>query len=307
MMCNCRRIIPLLLFTGLLAGSIGWCQQQQRRVPAGVKYLPDLSYREGNPAWKLDLAMPDERGPAPRPGMVIIHGGGWVSGDKRTGMWGDLPLEYAQHGYVTVSLNYRFATEAPLPACIEDVKCAVRWLRAQAKEYNLDPRRIGGFGNSAGAHLVAMLALSGPQAGLEGDGPYQDQPSSLQAACVAATPADFSNWGSARPGGPERGAGRLFGASPETAAERARRCSPVTYASAAAPPFLVIHGNADSTVPVSQAERLVKALREAGARNVTYMLFDGANHNVFAANSPMTRAAMRAFFDGILRPEAGGK
>jgi acetyl esterase/lipase len=277
-------------------------EKMKPRVPAGIKYMPDLAYREGNAAWRVDLAMPEASGGKPRPGMVIVHGGGWTSGDKRSGFWGELPLEYAQKGYVAISVNYRFTTESPMPACIEDVKCSVRWLRGHAKEFNLDPKRVGGFGYSAGAHLVAMLALSGSDAGLEGDGPYKDQPSNLQAACVGGTPADFLNWGN------DRGAGlseRMFGPPAETAKERARRFSPLTYVSASAPPMLIMHGYADKTVPRDQADRLAKALRDAGAKNVTYIMFDNSGHEMFKSHEAETRPAMMGFFESTVGQ--GGK
>ena len=149
-------------------------------VPAGVQLLTDIGYREGSEKWRLDLAMPKENGGGPRPAHVIVHGGGWRSGDKGGGQWRSLPLEYAAKGHVCISVNYRLTDEAPFPACVEDVKCAVRWLRANAEKYNLDPQRVGAYGNSAGAHLVAMLGLVGPEAKLEEDGPYQDQSSLAQ-------------------------------------------------------------------------------------------------------------------------------
>ena len=85
-------------------------------------------------------------------------------------MYRTMALYYAYQGYVTASVEYRLTGEAPFPACIEDVKCAVRWLRAHADEYHIDPDHIGAFGHSAGAHLVMMLAMCPPSAGLEGDG-----------------------------------------------------------------------------------------------------------------------------------------
>lgn len=161
-------------------------------APEGVIVEPDLAYRKGeSQSWRLDLVRPDQDGDAPRPAIVFIHGGGWRSGDKRRGYFINGAMEYAQRGYVCISVNYRLTGEAPFPACIEDVKCAVRWLRANARKYNIDPRRVGGYGNSAGAHLVAMLGLTGPDAGLEGDGPYRDQSSSLQAVCCSAAPTNI--------------------------------------------------------------------------------------------------------------------
>ena len=273
-------------------------EQITKRVPAGVKYVADLAYREGNPAWRADLAMPTASG-KPRPGVVVVHGGGWTGGDKRQGMFAEIPLELAQKGYVAISINYRFVTEAPMPACIEDVKTAVRWFRAHAKEFNVDPNRIGGFGYSAGAHLVAMLALAGPDAGLEGDGPYKDQPSNLQAACAGGTPADLLNWDGRSPGDASRLAAK-FGGPESTLNERAKRFSPVTYVSRSAPPMLLLHGNADTTVPLIQGEGLVKALRGAGAKNVNLIIFDAANHGMFNTHSAVARAALYGFLDSTI-------
>jgi len=156
-----------------------------KRAPDGVTVLPDIAYREGNDAWKLDLAMPKERGDAPRPAIVYIHGGGWTKGDKRGKGIGAV-LHYAAKGYVCISVNYRLDVDKK--ACVEDVKCATRWLRAHAEEYNLDPDRIGAAGNSSGGHLALMLAVCPASAGLEGDGPYQEYSSMVQAAHCSSTP-----------------------------------------------------------------------------------------------------------------------
>ncbi len=137
-------------------------------APEGVTVFPNLAYREGDDAWTLDLAMPKAPSAEPRPVIIYIHGGGWTSGDKR-GQGTETFLGYATKGFVSISLNYRL--DAGKIACVEDVKCAVRWLRAHAKEYNVDPDRIGAAGNSAGAHLALLLAICPESAGLEGDGP----------------------------------------------------------------------------------------------------------------------------------------
>lgn len=272
-----------------------------KQAPEGVTIEPDIAYRPGDgKAWRLDLIMPSERGDKPRPGLVFVHGGGWRSGDKRTGTFLQGAIEYARKGYVCITVNYRLVDEAPFPACVEDCKCAVRWLRAHADKYNVAPKRIGGFGNSAGAHLVAMLGLAGPDEGLEGDGPYQDQSSLLQAVCPSATPSDFlfQSRGSARRG---PGGGLLAG-SAETFEERARKASPVSHVSADAPPFLVIHGTKDNTVNVAHGDRLVEALKKAGAEDVTYIRIEGAGHGVFNQHADQTKPAMEAFFDRTIGP-----
>lgn len=270
-------------------------------IPEGVKVVPDIVYREGeSEAWRLDLAMPEEPGEEPRPALVFIHGGGWRSGDKRRVAFLGPTLEYATKGYVCITVEYRLVDEAPLPACIEDVKCAVRWLRAHAQDYNVDPDRVGAYGNSAGAHLAAMLALCPPTAGLDAEGPWQEHSSMVQAAVCSATPADFTAMGRRRPGAARARASR-FGGPEETLEERMRQASPATYVSAEAPPLLLIHGTEDRTVPVSQSDDLVKALRQAGAKDVTYMRIEGAGHGVFRQHIEETGPAMEAFFERTLK------
>jgi acetyl esterase/lipase len=271
--------------------------QVESRLPDGVTFVPNLAYRDGHERWKLDLVMPAEKGHSPRPAIVFVHGGGWRSGDKRKSNFLGPALEYAAKGYVCITINYRLSQHAPFPACVEDVKNAVRWLRAHAEEYNVDPDRIGAHGNSAGAHLVSMLGLAKEDAGLEGDGPYQDQSSLVQAVCPAATPADFLDWKNGQPiGNGQPGSIGLLAGPEDSFEARARRASPITHVSKDAPPFLLVHGDADKTVPVAQSDRLEKALKDAGAKDITYLRFKGAGHGVFQQHQKETRPAMEKFF-----------
>jgi acetyl esterase/lipase len=272
------------------------------KIPAGVKFLPDLAYRDGNPMWRLDLAMPEAKSDQPRAALVFIHGGGWRGGDKRAGYFLQGALDYAARGYVCVSVNYRLTGEAPFPACVEDVRCAVRWLRAHAKEYNVDPNRIGGYGNSAGAHLVAHLALA-PDAdpALDGEAPWKGQPTRLQAVCASATPTDFTaNVGAnaARYTQP----GSLFAGPAETLTDRIRLASPVTFARADAPPLLLIHGDTDAVVNPEQSRKLYTALKSAGAKDVALMMIHDVGHGVFLQHASITQPAMEAFFARTLKP-----
>jgi acetyl esterase/lipase len=222
-----------------------------KRTPDGVTVLPDIAYRQGNEAWKLDLAMPRERGGAPRPAIVYIHGGGWTKGDKRGKGIGSV-LGYAAKGFVCISVNYRLDVDKK--ACVEDVKCAVRWLRAHAKKYNVDPNRIGAAGNSAGGHLALMLAVCPASAGLEGDGPYQQYSSMVQSAHCSSTPIMPGFRGS-----------RGKGADPDV-----KKIQPMTYISGDVPPLYFIHGTEDTKAPVRYVDDFVKALRQAGAKDITY-------------------------------------
>ncbi|MEM9479176.1 MAG: alpha/beta hydrolase fold domain-containing protein [Verrucomicrobiota bacterium] len=285
-------------------------QQNQRSVmntkklladaPADVKVIPDIAYRKGeSEAWKLDLIMPKAESEEPRPGIIFVHGGGWRGGDKRAGTFLNGAIEYAQKGYVCITVNYRLVDEAPLPACIEDVKCAVRWFRANAEKYNVNPQKIGAFGNSAGAHLVCMLGLTGKGTGLEGDGPYQDQSSLVQAVCASATPTDFNLFRNVRQAS---GRSSLFGdADGEARDKLIAKTSPITHVSSDAPPILLFHGTKDNTVDVKHSDSFVAALKDAGAKDVTYLRIEGAGHGVFNQHKDECGPAMEAFFARVLK------
>lgn len=295
-----------LILTSLLSALAAFAQPQapsaeqaNLQLPPGVKAETDIAYAQQSEAQKLDLYLPAENGDTLRPALVAVHGGGWRSGDKQRGQWRAIPARYASEGYVAISVNYRLSGEAPWPAQIEDVKAAVRWLRGHAKEYRVDPERIGAYGNSAGAHLVSLLGLVKSAEGLEGTGPYQEHSSLVQAVCASATPTDFLNWG--EPGRLPQRLGSTFLAGPEGGLEdRARQASPITYVGRDAPPFLLVHGTADQTVPIQQSNRFAKALRDAGAAEVRYMILDNEGHGVFQRQQLVTFPAMKAFFASAL-------
>ena len=299
-----RFAILSIAFTAALAGQqkreIPTADQVRAQLPPGVGFFPDIAYDTRSEAHRLDLFLPPEGSTdSTRPAIVIVHGGAQRDGDKRGRQWSAIPAEYAADGYVAISVNYRLLTEAPSPAQIEDVKCAVRWLRANAAKYGVDPQRIGAYGNSGGAHLVAMLGLANSTTGLEGDGPYQEHSSAVQAVCASAAPTDFLHWGD-QTEIPDRMAKVFFVGPAETVRDRARQASPITYVRADAPPFLLIHGTADALVPISQSERFAKALRDAGARQVRYMILDAEGHDAFQSQKLLTYPAMKAFFDAAL-------
>lgn len=299
-----RRLVLIFLISGIPA--IPQQQQPPRasqsevELPAGVQARMDIAYASESEAQKLDLYLPEGESTDLRPALVVVHGGGWRGGDKRRSQWWRIPAEYARDGYVAISVNYRLTGEAPWPAQIEDVKAAVRWLRAHSEEYGVDADRFGAYGNSAGAHLVSLLGLVRAEDGLEGTGPHRQHSSLVQAVCASATPTDFLNWGG--PGLLPPRMATTFPAGPEEALEdRAKQASPITYAREDAPPFLLIHGTADRTVPIGQSDRFAAALREAGAEQVRYMILDPEGHGVFQRQRLLTYPAMKAFFDEALR------
>lgn len=299
---NCRRIVVALL-SAIAGGSLSApaaTAQSTTTVENGVKITRDIAYREGNQAWKLDLYQPVKRGDEARPGLVFIHSGGWMYGDKR-GADGML-TEYARKGFVGISVNYRLTGEAPFPACVQDMRCAVRWFRAQAGELNVNVNRIGGFGHSAGAHLVAFLGVAGPDAKLD-DGPHQEQSSLLNAVCCVATPTDFAHWH--RPIHQQQSLVQLLvKAGPEEQlAERVTKASPITYVSAQAPPYLIIHGTEDKTVGLVQAQRFAQALWDAGVENVSLHIISRTAHSPHSTHPLLVNPLVEAFFDTTIGPQ----
>jgi acetyl esterase/lipase len=217
----------------------------------------------------LDILRPDVPVHPPRPAVIWIHGGGWREGSRA-----DPPnAMLARRGFVTASVTYRFSDEAVFPAQIHDVKAAIRFLRANAPRWGIDPERIGIWGHSAGGHLAALAAVSEGIPALEGEGGSPDELSDVQAAVPMSPPTDILVDWYADSGFPHHEdawsavEGLLNGLDledPETA-ELARLASPVHLATAGAPPVLVVHGTLDDLVPVSQGRAFVHALLELGA------------------------------------------
>lgn len=246
-----------------------------------ITILDDVAYRSGaSPAWRLDLAMPDDFGGELRPALIIVHGGGWSAGSKRDRPYRSMLLDFALEGYVTLSIDYRLRDEAPFPAAMEDVDCAVRWLRAHADEYGVDPERIGAWGHSAGAHLAVMLAASPPAPPVDSDCEWSGYSSRITSVAAGSTPTVL----------PDR-----FGDS--------ERYSPATWVSSSMPPLLLIQGTEDTIVPVASVDEYVERLQEAGAPDVTYLRIDGGNHGVaYEHFLDRSMEAITRFFQRTLQP-----
>src|SRR5713101_8014594 len=180
-------LLALVLLLGAIPGARGQRPAPRQRLPDGVKALRDLEYvKGGHERQKLDLYLP-EKSDGPLPLIVWIHGGGWIGGNKEN----PPGLEFLNRGYALASINYRLSQHAKFPAQIEDCKAALRWLRANAKTYNLDPDRIGVWGESAGGHLVALLGTTGDVKELEGEEGNPQQSSEVQAVVDWFGPTDF--------------------------------------------------------------------------------------------------------------------
>jgi acetyl esterase/lipase len=211
---------------------------------------------------KLDLYTPTAGGPWP--GLIFVHGGAWTEGDKAP-----LPLNPAEAGYLVASINYRLFPTYRFPAMVEDVKCAIRYLRAHAANLNLDPDHIALIGHSAGAHLAALAGLADERVGWD-TGPYSDQSSRVQAVIALSGPADLTR---PYPDWVEELKVGVFGPEQWVSA------SPVNYAGPDAPPFMIVHGDADPLVPVEQAHHLHKTLLTAGASS-QLVIIQNAGHGI---------------------------
>lgn len=230
-------------------------------IPDAAKVERDVVYgRAGRVELKLDLYYPHGKATGPLPVAVYIHGGGWTKGDKAGGA-GMLALgEVLRCGYLVASINYRLAPEFKFPAQIEDAKCAIRYLRAHAKELNLDPERIGVWGSSAGGHLAALVGTADASAGFDTSGGWTNHSSRVRAVVNIFGPADLSPRGEL---GNLRVGQTVFGAQ-SSDDPVLKQASPVTHVSADDPPFLLLHGNRDRLVPLSQSQMLLAQLRAAG-------------------------------------------
>ena len=301
---------------GLLLTTIFWtaettssCAANEPRIPDNVVVTYHLAYREGSSAsWKLDLAMPKEPAKTPRPAIVAIHGGGWIEGGRSSfsqapgGRPGHI-IDFAKLGFVAVSIDYRLAKEAPFPAAIQDCQCAVRWLRANRDKYQIDPERIGVWGNSAGGHLALMLGMLDRPIGPEADAPHPDQSGRVQAIVSdsGSRPIDLVHQHQHRQvhtaiemfmGGPPVGT-RLLDY---------QHASPSHHITAKLPPTLLIYGAADAQVGVETADRFVEALREAGAKDINYLRLGTTDHCPYSLiRVPWLVPAVNEFFLRMLK------
>jgi acetyl esterase/lipase len=209
----------------------------------------------------------------------------------------------APRGYAAASINYRLTGVAKWPAQIYDCKAAVRWLRAHAKDYNLDPDHFGVWGESAGGHLVAMLGTSGGVKELEGDLGNPGVSSRVQAVCDWYGPTDLPVLDQEKSAiawdKPDSFTSKLLGGPIREHLDAARQASPVTWVTKDAPPFLIMHGDKDPLVPFQQGEILDEALRKAGDQS-RFILVPRAGHNL---HNPESLKTVCDFFDEHLKKE----
>jgi acetyl esterase/lipase len=334
-----RRLIFALLLPLLLAAPLALAQQARQARPSRPGHtapdFPDQVFATvGGKPLKLDIYLPKTPSATPRPLVINIHGGGWSMGGKEgcpSYVW-----RMTQLGFAVASVQYRLTSQAgkwgaapvTFPAQIHDVKGAVRYLRANAKKYNLDQDRFAAWGGSAGGHLAALLATSGGVKELEGDvGGNLDQSSKVQAAVDYFGPTDMLHIyddivadhlpapdfspnnpiarlvGLQVPAGQQANAQRLLTDStpPYVAARRLlTQANPITFIDAGDPPLFIGHATGDWLVPISQSKRLDEAMKKAGARSQLKVTQGGGHGNL----SLETHVAAVRFLCETLNPSA---
>jgi acetyl esterase/lipase len=276
------------------------------RVTKGVEY----ACVEGFRPLLADVYLPGTAG-ASAPAVIHVHGGGWRVG-RRSALGPVMdkmePCPFqrlAAAGYAVVSVDYRLSGEAVFPAQLHDVKAAVRWVRRNAADLQINPERIFVWGESAGGHLACLTGLTADREALEGDVGVTDVSSRVAGVIDWYGPTDLARLPEQRlPGSPpgldgkgSREAG-LLGADPQERPDVAAAASPMTYVHEGAPPFFIAHGTEDVFVPPAQSSVLVSALTNAGAA-AELLLIDGAGH--MWSTPEKTERAVRTAFEATLQ------
>ncbi|MBY0525160.1 MAG: alpha/beta hydrolase [Gemmataceae bacterium] len=260
-----------------------------------VKVEQDIAYLGEGRSEKLDLYMPGkvEKGQH-FPAVVIIHGGGWTGGTKRGEREQNIGTNLAKNGYVCISIDYVLATKdkPTWPSNLHDCKTAVRWLRANAEKYLVDPDHIGVIGGSAGGHLALMVGLSTPEDGLDPKEPYGKFSSRVQAVVDLYGPADLN------------AGGKDLMMLPGTLADKPelyKQASPVSLARKGSPPVLILHGTKDTIVPIEQAKRIAAALKKAGVEHELILVEDAVHSFHLEPKQKDLRPTVIGFFNKHLK------
>jgi len=281
----------------LILGGTAYEAPAEESHPVEIRKNVQYGTGAGEPL-TLNMAIPagfEERLPV----IMFIHGGGWIAGNKES-LPDDLLTTAAQGGYFVVSVGYRLAPKHVFPAQIEDCKCAVRYLRANAKELNIDPERIGAVGFSAGAHLAMLLGTMDPSDGLEGEGGWSEESSKVQVAVSYAGP---TNLDAEYPDASKRMVSAFIGGARSDKVDQYRRASPISYVSNGDAPLLLFQGTVDVLVPYEQGIQMARAMTEAKVPGRVELLI-GHNHGWPGKELERTQKGTYAFLDQYLKTEA---
>lgn len=270
--------------------------QKDPQVPDSVTYEKNVEYTNpDNQHLQMNIARP--KGDGPFPCVLFIHGGGFRAGNREG--YNAQIVRMAEKGYVAATMSYRLAPKYPFPAAIHDTKAAVRWLRANAKTYGIDPDRIGTTGGSAGGHLAQFLAVTGDVKEFEGEGGNPAQSSKVACVVNVYGPSDFT-----KSYGKSVDAAEVLplflGGNLEKARPAHIKASPLYWVTPNAAPTLCIHGTEDKYVAVEQAEWLVEKLKAANVE-ADLLKLEGAGHGFKGKDAETAEKAMIAFFDKHLK------
>jgi len=285
-----------LLSCAFLLAALGGCSAG---LLVSVKVERNLTYAQVDGApLHLDLYEPGQ--PTGKlPVVVWIHGGAWNSGSKNP-----CPIGFmAAHNLAIVSLDYRLTQTAPFPAQLHDCKGAIRWLRAHAEQYHLDPDHIGIFGASAGGHLALLLATVHDNPALEGTvGGNNDRSSAVQCVCAFYPPTDLNRLvtNPAFRTNPNGDVAKLIGGAVDSNVAKAIAASPLTYVDKTCAPVFLLHGEADTLVPPDQSRIFYAALQQAGVESQLEII-PHQGHGIIAP--PAAAKKIYAFFNRhLLQP-----
>ena len=273
------------------------------QMPNGVKVERDLAYAgDDDRRHKLDLYLP-EKADKPLPLIIWIYGGGWAMGSKEGG---SPAIQFAADGYAVACINHRLSNQAKFPAQIQDCKAAVRWLRANAAKYNLDPNRFATWGGSSGGHLATLTGTSGGSKEFEIIGGNAEISDCVQAVVDWFGPTDLlkmdeqaGEHSALKHNDAQSPEGKLIGGPIQDNKEKAERANPIKYIAMDCPPFLIMHGDADHTVPIGQSELLLEALKKLGIDATLTKVRGG--HGGPAFEAPDNIKAIKAFLNKHLK------
>ncbi len=272
-------------------------------------YLSKLGSVEKNVAYsnadfinlKLDVYYP-LAAPRPMPVVVYLHGGAWIGGDKSDAATSPKIAELVKRGFLVASLNYGLAPQYTITGQIENAKCAVRFLRANSAYFGINPDKIGAYGDSAGGHLASLLGTSDKSAGMDGAGGSLDQSSRVQCVVDFYGPTDLRVLFS---GYPAIVLIELVGTS-DSKSGILDKINPLTYVSGDDPPFLVMHGDKDTVVPLSQSQILYQSLIAVGVP-ATLVVVKNGDHGLGDVGGPISptrneiSATVADFFESHLK------
>ena len=297
-------VVLLFIFIGTACAQL--TENEKAAVLLGQNFFvrPNITYKVANNYQaKLDVYTP-RRAQGPVPVVMMIHGGGWIAGDKEGGNLFVLP--YLQMGFAVVNVEYRLGQVSLAPAAVEDCLCALHWVGRHAKEYGWDVNKVVVTGGSAGGHLALTTSMIPPTAGFENECMWEDDPT-WQGKFVDSRPkvAAVINWfgiadvADMLQGPNAKGYAISWLGGQPNREELAKRLSPINYVRPGLPPILTIHGDDDKLVPYQQSVKLHELLTKAGVKN-QLLTIPGKGHGNFT-NEEQVQAfeAVRAFLVSV--------